>query len=161
MLDASRSIGGLTPADSMNAVTKWCRHHTPLLGSSCISAFELKHHPERGRTHVFFVLLSLNAGVQPGRTTKPSRMFDLCHAGLRAKSDLSLNMAEKVADADEEYSKGIQTRSMVEPEVLYILLTIMGYINLMPLFCERKELLTMNEPNKEWRKVLEEGTRIV
>jgi hypothetical protein len=148
-------------AESFQALQKWCRHHRPTLTWACHNAFEAKRHPERSKTHVFFVMVKPTSDAQSGKETKPPKMFAVEDAVLMEKIHLGLfssSVSDIVAKADEQHAN-MEHGNMMKPETFIILVCCGTHVNLMPFFWEMTDLPYFKE-EKEWKSVLKYTTQL-
>ena len=160
-LSNSNNIGNFDAVGSFQALQKWCHHHRPILTWACHNAFQAKHFPERGQTHVFFVKVTPTGDAQSGKEIKPPKMFTVDDALLMEKQYLALMspaVGNFVAKADEQHAN-MEKVDMLKPEVSLMLVWCGAHINLMPCFWEKADLPHLEE-DKEWKAVLKRKTQI-
>lgn len=67
-----------------DTIAKWAKHRTAVLSWACFNACELKDHPGRGSSHIFFVVLALKPQQ---KKTKPRRRFHVAEATLLTRDN--------------------------------------------------------------------------
>jgi hypothetical protein len=80
---------GMTTKLSYLSLQKWTHRHNSALLWGCLNSLQAKSHPERGRTHVFYVTLELTDEARAGTRLKLNRMFKVFDAVAIEKKQLA------------------------------------------------------------------------
>lgn len=70
--------------DMKAAIKEWCEHRSAVLNWTCFNAFDLKHHPERSRTHVMLTQLKLTGNKQTAK-----KKFEIVDSSLLTRAELA------------------------------------------------------------------------
>lgn len=154
-----RSLAGLDPDQSHEALGKWCQHNRPLLTWACSQAFDVGEPNYDGSSSVFVVTVDLTAEANEKKEQKPSKMFKVIDAELCSKATLAHGIWGGVIACHDKMMAKIDKKDRLGQEVAFMMIVCRLHMSFMRIFWDKAEFPAIRaKKNPNWLAVLKQST---